>query len=68
MENGKNEIKKVLYKENPQAFLKFIRGGTAYYTAGSIEFEIPVSDMGTADFYPQMDSKMLIRWLVTESF
>lgn len=63
----KNEIKKVLYKENPKAKMIHIRGGNAYYTCetsiGTIVFEVPVSDMGDADFYPEMDGKFLIRWV-----
>ena len=45
------DIKKALYKQKPIAELKYIRMGTAYYTANIIgmivNFEIPVSDMGT---------------------
>ena len=28
-----------------------------------IEFEIPVDDMGDADFLPTMEAKLLIRWV-----
>lgn len=65
-----NDIKKVLYKENPSAILKQIRKGTAYYSAHVvsldtvIQFQIPVEDMGDADFLSSMDSKLLIRWIV----
>lgn len=65
-----NEIKKALYKENPHATLKHIRKGTAYYSSHVpsldkvIQFEIPVEDMGDADFLAHMDSKLLIRWIV----
>jgi hypothetical protein len=65
-----NDIKKVLYKENPTATIKQIRKGTAYYSAQVasiakvIRFEIPVDDMGDADFLAHMDSKLLIRWIV----
>jgi hypothetical protein len=64
-----NEIKKALYKENPHAVLKHIRKGVAYYSAHLasedkvIQFQIPVSDMGDADFLSHMDSKLLIRWI-----
>jgi hypothetical protein len=64
-----NDIKKVLYKENPTAVLKQIRKGVAYYSAHVpsidkvIQFEIPVNDMGDADFLAHMDSKLLIRWI-----
>ncbi len=53
-----NEIKKYLYKEKPTAFFKFIRKGSAYYETinpGKIYlFIIPVSDMGDADYMPEM--------------
>lgn len=66
-----NEIKKALYKQNPKAEFKFIRKGVAYYLtiieSGSepveIRFEVPVSDMGDADFEYTMDSKYMIRWI-----
>lgn len=64
----KDQIKKTLYKEKPVAKLEFIRKGSAYYKAstsnGDVNFEIPVSDMGDADFFPEMDAKLLNRWIV----
>lgn len=64
----KNEIKKALYKQKPEAHFRFIRKGVAYYYADleemRVNFEIPVSDMGDADFTPTMEGKLLIRWLV----
>lgn len=67
-----NEIKKALYKQNPVAQLQFIRIGVAYYETtlednSTIRFEIPVDDMGSTDFFPQMDSKLLIRWISKEN-
>lgn len=68
----KNEIKKALYKQNPEANFQLIRKGVAYY-AGMVDigdyeyeirFEIPVSDMGDSDFLPLMPAKLLIRWIV----
>jgi hypothetical protein len=67
----KNEIKKALYKQNPKATFKFIRKGVAYYSSiiesesepVEIRFEVPVSDMGDADFEYLMDSKYMIRWI-----
>lgn len=76
MENNKNisiglsneEIKKALYKQKPKAFLDYIRKGKAYYYAsieeGSIQFEIPIQDMGDADFHTEMDAKLLNRWII----
>lgn len=69
----KNEIKKALYKQNPRAELKYLRKGNAYYVTIiqndnfepiEIRFEIPVTDMGDADFECMMDAKLLIRWIV----
>lgn len=68
----KTEIKKRLYKQKPKAFLKLIRIGVAYYECTIvmdnktivINFEIPISDMGNADFYPEMEAKLLNRWIV----
>lgn len=74
-----NEIKKWLYKQNPVARLTYIRKGAAYYqalieteitpigVAGEwVNFKIPVTDMGDADFLSTMDSKHLIRWILKE--
>jgi hypothetical protein len=62
------EIKKELYKKKPEASLRYIRKGVAYYYADletvRVNFEIPVSDMGDADFTPRMDAKLLNRWIV----
>lgn len=68
----KIEIKKALYKEKPTAQLKFIRKGVVYYytqlsNGTFIDFQVPVDDMGDADFYTEMDAKLLNRWIdVTE--
>lgn len=65
-----NEIKKSLYKENPPAEFRWIRMEVAYYSTHiksnnqMVNFEIPVMDMGNADFSRTMDSKHLIRWIV----
>lgn len=61
------EIKKALYRQKPQADFLYIRNEKAFYEAQLSEekifFEIPVSDMGDADFLPIMDAKLLIRWI-----
>jgi hypothetical protein len=71
----RNEIKKALYKQNPKAEFKFIRKGSAYYLTViesdkyepiEINFEVPVVDMGDADFEIFMDAKYLIRWIKSE--
>lgn len=62
------EIKKELYKQKPRAFFLFIRKEVAYYYADleqqRVKFEIPVDDMGDADFGSTMEAKLLIRWIV----
>lgn len=73
-----NDIKKGLYKQNPVANFSFIRKGCAHYASTintndtvpqklNIRFEIPISDMGDADFTKEMDAKLLIRWIVIEN-
>lgn len=67
----RNEIVKALYKQKPTADFQFIRIGVAYYTTiledGTlVNFEVPVNDMGSADFFPQMEAKHMIRWIVSE--
>lgn len=73
----KNEIKKSLYKQNPKVNFDYIRKGIAYYktfiTTEKTEekiseslqvfFEIPIIDMGDADFFQEMEGKYLIRWI-----
>ena len=70
---NKNEIKKALYKQKPMAQFGLIRIGVAYYSTmvldGNsepvyINFEIPVEDMGDADFEAEMEAKLLNRWIV----
>jgi hypothetical protein len=70
------EIKKELYKQKPIAKMLYIRSGVAYYDAvirieeesviknKTVFFMVPVEDMGDADFTPEMDAKLLIRYLV----
>jgi len=64
----KNEIKKALYKTKPLASFTKIKNGNAYYVASiedeAIFFEIPVNDMGDAEFLMLMDAKLLIRWIL----
>jgi hypothetical protein len=64
----KNEIKKLLYRENPIAKLLYIRDNHAFYKTVHndihIDFEIPVDDLKGGDFELEMESKLLNRWLV----
>ena len=61
------QIKKALYRQKPEARIRFIRKNVAYYYADleerRVEFEIPINDMGDADFLPTMEAKLLIRWI-----
>lgn len=74
------DIKKALYKQKPTAHFHFIRMGIAYYKTQvfkvqpddmfrpmvDVHFEIPIKDMGDADFIADMDAKLLNRWIVNE--
>lgn len=70
----KNEIKKALYKQNPEAKFLYAKKGNLYYGTqipaldgvgfSGILFTIPFSDLGDAEFLPEMDAKLLIRWIV----
>jgi len=61
------EIKKRLYKEKPEARFSHIKMGIAYYYCDlgdeNLIFQIPVSDMGDAQFESRMAAQLLIRWL-----
>lgn len=67
----KTEVKKMLYKEKPTAVLSYIRKGVAYYLTidvqETVRFEVPVDDMGDADFLPQMPAQQLNRWIVSHN-
>ena len=70
-----NDIKKALYKQNPRARIQSKNDGIFCYIApitdGTIDqetkievrFEVPVVDMGIAEFHDVMDAKHLIRWI-----
>ena len=72
---NKTEIKKELYKQKPKAEFTHIKNGVAYYRTllsigekmkytQPVFFEIPVDDMGDADFKSEMDAKLLNRWIL----
>ena len=69
MEN--NKIKKLLLRNAPTADFNYIRKGNAYYTTRvndddriiEVTFEIPVVDMGDADFKKVMEAKLLSCWI-----
>lgn len=69
---NKNEIKKALYKQKPIAKLLFIRIGVAYYSTTindvdgneySVQFQVPVDDMGDTDYLVEMDGKLMGRYI-----
>lgn len=66
-----NDIKKILYKENPRAiFMRIQKGHASYRTIAGGEFiffQVPIADMGDAAFEREMDSKLLIRYIVKET-
>lgn len=71
-----NEIKKELYRQKPTAHLLYVRGGYIYYQSKleinkedekelkTVFFNVPIGDIGDADFTPTMDAKLLNRWLI----
>ncbi len=70
-----NDVKKALYKQKPMAKLLYVRKGDVLYQCTltnnedefeNIHFNIPVSDMGDSDFLPEMEAKLLARWIVTK--
>lgn len=72
MEISNTEIKKELLKQKPTAYFSHIRSGKAYYEVECliindrmtrIVFEIPVDDMGEADFTSNMSGNLLLRWI-----
>jgi hypothetical protein len=65
----KNDIKKALYKQNPKAKLIQVTKEILNYTTeleGSIvvRFLVPITDIGDASFFPEMDAKLLIRYMI----
>lgn len=65
----KNEVKKILYKENPTAVLQYISNGSIYYQTKIKEgvwayHKIPAEDTINGHFDIEMESKLLIRWLM----
>lgn len=63
----KNEIKKVLYKEKPIAYMIINTPDVATYIAntsiGAIHFKIPKSDAIGANLKENMEGQFLIRWI-----
>jgi len=68
-----NEVKKQLYKQKPVAVKTAHKDGKHYHYVCQlvldnqnciIEFKVPISDMGTANFDNTMSSQLLIRWIV----
>lgn len=68
----KNEIKKEIYKRQGCAELvKIIKGVAVYKYEGftteipNLYFNVPMYDMGDAEFLPWMPAKLLLRHLQT---
>lgn len=67
----RDEIKKWLYKNKPKAQLIQIVKGLLNYKvdirdeniATVVRILVPVSDIGDASFFPEMDAHLLIRWI-----
>lgn len=75
-----NEIKKLLYKNKPQAiFLYADKGGIHYFlrtevpdkdfpkrltTSMEFRFLIPLNDMGDSKFLQEMPAQLLIRYII----
>lgn len=66
----KNEIKKALYRQKPTAHFVMARKTGLRYQAFleeemcTVSFEVPMFDMGSVDWYPEMNAQLLIRWLI----
>ena len=72
------EIKKALYKQKPIAKFHCIIGTTLYYKTTvrddsqqfppsyTVDFAIPVDEIGDAVFYNEMDGKLLGRYIVEQ--
>jgi len=71
---NKTEIKKALYKQKPVAEFNCIIGTTLYYKTKvlfedksiTVDFAIPVDEIGDAVFYKEMDGKLLNRYIVVK--
>lgn len=70
------DIKKALYKENPKAKLLYIDKEFVAYASEKIAidteekihtilFRVPLTDIGDAKFYSEMEAKHLIRYMNT---
>lgn len=67
-----NEIKKALYKQNPNATLQSVRAdGITYSSPISIGegitfvyFRVPLNELGETIWQPNIDGKLLIRYLI----
>ncbi len=74
----KNELKKLIYKQNPTARFLYIKDNIACYIAllddpdevafneygkRAIEFNIPLVDMDKGTFNTLEEAKLLIKWI-----
>lgn len=68
-----NEIKKSLYKEKPHAvFVSANKDGLLYIASlykpqlVNIYFRVPFNDIGDAKFHIEMESQLLIRYIIQQ--
>lgn len=73
-----NEIKKELYRIKPMAFFQRMNREFVHYQTKflpmnvlpaeemTINFQIPISDIGEAEFGEVMPAQLLIRWIVAD--
>ncbi len=69
-----NDIKKALYKQSPEAKMFCVNKYGVNYEATitvndipvKLTFQVPLIDMGDADFLPVMEAKLLIRWIIKD--
>lgn len=71
-----NEIKKLLYKENPPAFLENVRKDGILYISQvgasaersdegiTFRFRVPLTELGETIWSPRVDAKLLIRYII----
>jgi hypothetical protein len=73
----KETVKKLLYKQQPEARFIRIKSGHAYYgtfveledkTMQQVTFDVPISDLGDAELWRNEEAKLLIRYLTKTDY
>jgi hypothetical protein len=68
-----DDIKKAIYKEKPIAILRYIKKTGILYEAEiefgphPVLFQVPISDLGEAEWKIRMPSQLLLRYLIHEN-